>query len=329
MVERKSADRYRDGTRCARIAPAGAWLVVVVALAVPGPAFARDADRGQPAPRIWDAYPLSPATERATGAVAAPADDGSGSGSTELATAPSDEVEQLAMASVLALIAGGLTMWLVSMRWPHARTVPLGAGAIGADAAPVRSTAPELWLHNAPPVADPPPPVADPPPERPAVVTAPVRPPRLPAPPEPDRAWAAEIGWHLGDRAAQFRITARPVDGGDPISLGESAMLEWPPGGARSVQALTDAVKTLESTLVGAGWTPLPRGSAWYAKRFTWQPGARPRAVPATAGRTRHRKLYEAEYTRQIDRTQRLRRAVSERLVARTRSADVRGTAPR
>jgi hypothetical protein len=87
-------------------------------------------------------------------------------------------------------------------------------------------------------------------------------------------------------------------------------------------------VKLLESTLVAAGWTPLPRGSAWYAKRFTWRPGARPRPTPATAGRTRHRKLYEAEYARQIDRTQRMRRTVSARLIAQTSGAQPTGTAP-
>jgi hypothetical protein len=340
MVERKSADRRQDGTWSERIALAAAWVLVAAALAAPAPALARDPDRAQNGQRLWDAYPLSQATDQATGPPKASAGSGSGSPPAEMATASSDDFERLALASVLALIAGGLTMWVISMRWPHGRVVAVGATLTRFDTAPVRSTAPELWLHSAqaaepaPLPPDPPPLPPDPPPpalpqEPPPVASAPpVRPARLPAPPEPDRAWAAEIGWHLGDRAAQFRVTARPVDGGDPISLGESSLLEWPPGGPRSVQALTDAVKALEATLVSAGWTPLPRGSAWYAKRFTWQPGARPRALPATAGRTRHRRLYESEYTRQLDRTQRLRSTISTRLIARTRGADVTGTAP-
>jgi hypothetical protein len=332
MVERRSADRRQDGTWCARIAQAAAWVLVAAVLAAPAPALARDPDRAQAGQRLWDAYPLTKTKDQATSPPAASAGSSSESPPAGMATASSDDVERLALASLLALIAGGLTMWLVSMRWPHARMVAVGAAATQPDTAPVRSTAPELWIHSAhaaEPAVPPPEPEPEPEPEPPPVASAPpVRPQRLPAPPEPDRAWAAEIGWHLGDRAAQFRVTARPVDGGDPISLGESSLLEWPPGGPRSVQALTDAVRALEATLVSAGWTPLPRGSAWYAKRFTWQPGARPRALPATAGRTRHRRLYETEYTRQLDRTQRLRSTISARLVAHTRGAEVSGTAP-
>jgi hypothetical protein len=168
-------------------------------------------------------YRLREAPQPAAGDAAAPAR--TGSGASETATGPSDEVERLALASVLALIAGGLTTWLVTLRRPRA---PVAAS------------------------------------------------PAMATPPEPDRAWAAEIGWHLVDGESEFSVVARPVDGGaEPITLGASSLLEWPPRGARSVQALTDAVKALESTLVAAGWTPLPRGSAWYAKRFTWRPGAR------------------------------------------------------
>jgi hypothetical protein len=322
MVEGTSAGRRRDDTRCARIARVAVLLAATAVLAAPAPAFARDPDRG----KEWrDAYPLPTASERA----AAANDAAAKAPSADMASAPSDDVERLALASILALIAGGATTWLVSLRWPRLRAVSVAGITAAPDTAPVRSSAPELWVHGAgAPVAEPaaptpleePPAAASPPPPAPS--------PGGPAPPEPDRAWAAEIGWHLVDGASQFRVTARPVDGAtEPITLRASSPVEWPPGGARSVQALTDAVKSLESTLVTAGWTPLPRGSAWYAKRFTWQPGARPRALPATAGRTRHRNLYEAEYGRQLDRTQRLRRTVSTRLIAQG-DADTTGTAP-
>jgi hypothetical protein len=327
MVEGTSAGRRRDGTRCARIARVAVLLVATAALAAPAPAFARDPDRGR---ELRDAYPLPTASGRAAGPAVAN-DAAAEAPSAEMASAPSDDVERLALASILALIAGGATTWLVSLRWPRLRAVSVAAITAVPDTAPVRSFAPELWVHGAgAPVAEPatpalleePPAAASPPPPPPAPS------PGGPAPPEPDRAWAAEIGWHLVDGESQFRVTARPVDGAtEPITLRASSPVEWPPGGARSVQALTDAVKSLESTLVTAGWTPLPRGSAWYAKRFTWQPGARPRAVPATAGRTRHRNLYDAEYARQIDRTQRLRRTVNTRLVAQG-DADTTGTAP-
>jgi hypothetical protein len=322
MVEGTSAGWRRDGTGRARIARVAVVLVAAAGLAAPATGFAGDPDRGQD---LRDAYPLPTASERA----AAAKDAAANTPSVEIASAPSDDIERLALASILALIAGGATTWLVSLRWPRLGGVSAAAFTASPDTAPVRSSAPELWVHGAgAPVVEP----AAPTPleERPLPASPPARAPSPggPVPPEPDRAWAAEIGWHLVDGASQFRVTARPVDGAtEPITLRASSPLEWPPGGARSVQDLTDAVKSLESTLVAAGWTPLPRGSAWYAKRFTWQPGARPRAVPPTAGRTRHRNLYEAEYARQIDRTQRLRRTVSKRLVAQG-DADTTGTAP-
>jgi hypothetical protein len=320
MVERK----------CARIAQSAVCLLVVVAaLAAPGQAFARDADRSRTAQEVWDAYPLQSATERAT--APAGADAGSAAPAAEMAASPSDDVERLALASVLALIAGGITTWLVAMRWPQAQLAttaqaalaPAPAPAPAPDPAPARSSTPELWLHatDAPP-AEPPvrPVLASPPPASGS--------PGPPSPPEPDRAWAAEIEWQLVDGASQFRVAARPVDGADDaIALGESPLLEWPPSGPLSVQALTDGVRALESALVAAGWTPLQRGSAWYAKRFTWQPGARPPAAPA-AVRTRHLKLYEAEYAQQVHRTQRLRRTVTSRLIAQGGGEEPAGMTP-
>ena len=278
---------------------AAGLLLAVVALIAPAPglAFARDADQ-----RIWDAYPLPKPDD--TAARAAPSQPGTN----ELATAPSDDVERLAIASLLALLAGGVTTFLFSRRWPRTRVAAVPAANAPVEPPPLRPTTPELWVHGvAPPAVEPEAPAP------PAVESLPVS-AAAPAPPDPDRAWAAEIGWHQVDGGAQFSVTAHPVDGADePVTLGESPPLEWPPAGARSVQALTDAVKTLESTLVGAGWTPLPRGSAWYAKRFTWQPGARPGPVPVA--RTRHRELYESEFSRQVERTDRMRRAISARLL--------------
>ena len=251
---------------------AAALILAVLALLVPVPALAADSER-----RIWDAYPL-PAQSQSTSKAAGPA--AAQPAAKEMATA-SNDMERLALASILALIAGGLTTWLVSLRWPQARPAP--AGAALALPAPVRPPVPELWVHAVTPPAD----ADEAEPEREAEAEPPPR--ALPAessappvPPDPDRAWAADIGWHVVDGGAQFRITAQPVDGGEPVLLGDSPPLEWPPGDARSVQAMTDAVKTLELSLAAAGWAVLPPGSAWYEKRFAWQPGARP---PSGAGR--------------------------------------------
>ena len=59
--------------------------------------------------------------------------------------------------------------------------------------------------------------------------------------------------------------------------VAQSTALEWPPAGPTAVQAMTDATEALATTLVAAGWKPLPLGGAWYAKRFAWEPtGAEP-----------------------------------------------------
>jgi hypothetical protein len=311
-------------------------IMAVLALLVPVPALAADSKR-----RIWDAYPL-PAQSQSSGQATGPA--AAQPPAEEMATTPSDDMERLALASFLALVAGGLTTWLVSLRWPHARPARAGAAFARHEPASVRAPVPELWVHAvtpAPEVEEPepelepqrplralpagssPPPEPEPQPKPPLrAVPAGSSPP--PVPPDADRAWAAEIAWHVIEGGAQFQVIAQPVEGGEPLTLGDSPPLEWPPGDARSVQALTDAVKTLELSLAAAGWTVLPPGSAWYEKRFAWQPGARPR--PAPVARTRHRRLYEREFARQVERTERLRRTISDRLIEQ--GGQVAATAP-
>jgi hypothetical protein len=284
---------------------AAGMLLAVVALLAPAPALAAKDDR-----RIWDEYPLP----KRSGAAAAPARAAPQTPPAKLATAPSDDVERLAVASLLALIAGGVAAMLVSLRWPRARiatgrapaprspAAPARATAPRPPAAPARATADDLWVHDLAPPS--------------AVETAPVATSEPSSPPDPERVWAAEICWHLVDGGAQFQVAAHPVEGDDaPVTLAASPALEWPPGRAVAVRALADAVRTLESALVAAGWEPLPRGDAWYAKRFAWQPGLRPDATPPA--RVRHRELYETEFARQVDRTARLRRTIGARVVER------------
>jgi hypothetical protein len=322
VVERKSAKDSRYGGRCARIARARTWLLVAAALAVPAPALAQDRDTDRSAQSLWDEYPLHPAD--ADSAAAAPSRNPPVNDAT---SAPPDDGVGVIALLVAAIAVGGITAQLVSMRRGRTRAVAVAAAA--QEPAPLRSTSPRLWTRAARmPAAEPEDsaPLAQPPP-----ALTPVPPPAAmgpPEPPEPDRAWAAEIEWHLIDGgSSQFRITARPVDGGaEPVTLGASEPLEWPPRGSRSVQALTEAVRALETALVENGWSALPRGSAWYAKRYTWQPGARPRPALGAGGRTRHRKLYHAEYGRQLERTTDLRRTISDRLTPP--DGDDRGSSP-
>jgi hypothetical protein len=105
------------------------------------------------------------------------------------------------------------------------------------------------------------------------------------APPNPHRAWTAEIEWH----ETCFRVTTRPP-GEHGAVLAESGPLAWPPADPAAVQALSEAAQRLEAALISAGWQPLPAGREWYAKRFAWEPAdarrppARPRGrAPAHA----------------------------------------------
>lgn len=88
----------------------------------------------------------------------------------------------------------------------------------------------------------------------------PVRPPDL------RRAWTAEVQWS----DTRFAVVARADDGDEGVALAASHPLQWPPSGPRAVRDMTRAVERLEASMLGAGWTPLPPGSAWYSKRFAW-----------------------------------------------------------
>ena len=106
-----------------------------------------------------------------------------------------------------------------------------------------------------------------------------------PVPPARAVAWAAEVDWREVDGTARFQVVARRVRGGDATVIAESEPLEWPPTTADAVEALTAAADRLEATLLAAGWVRLPPGSAWYARRFGWEPAPAPRrsARPAPA----------------------------------------------
>jgi hypothetical protein len=108
-------------------------------------------------------------------------------------------------------------------------------------------------------------------------------PPARPVPGRPDIAWSAEIRWVEAESGARFVALARTGEQEEATVVAESPPLEWPPTGPAAVQALSDAVEELERTLLEAGWTSLPAGTEWYAKRFAWKPvGATP-AVPRPA----------------------------------------------
>ena len=96
-------------------------------------------------------------------------------------------------------------------------------------------------------------------------------------PPDPRLAWTAEIEWRQIEGDSRFCVIAR---GAGTVSVAQSPPLEWPPDGPAAVQAITDAAEELAATLAAAGWTALPPGRAWYAKRFAWEPVAAEPAQP-------------------------------------------------
>jgi hypothetical protein len=76
------------------------------------------------------------------------------------------------------------------------------------------------------------------------------------------------------DGRARFCLVARPYADPDDVVIAQSPPLEWPPTGPESMRALVRAVEELERRAGEPGWSALPAGSAWYAKRFRWDPAA-------------------------------------------------------
>jgi hypothetical protein len=92
------------------------------------------------------------------------------------------------------------------------------------------------------------------------------------SPPDSHRAWTAEIEWRHTDAESRFCVIARTAQGAGETTVAQSPPLKWPPTGPASVQALTDAAESLETSLEAARWKAIPPGRAWYSKRFAWEP---------------------------------------------------------
>ena len=117
-----------------------------------------------------------------------------------------------------------------------------------------------------------------------------------PRPPEPRRGWIAEIEW----RDSCFRVIARSRRGEGEVTVAGSPQLSWPPADAEAVQDLRRAAEGLEARLLAAGWTPLPPGRAWYAKRFEWA-AATAAPAPATAPARAEPAPVKARFVRPVE----------------------------
>jgi hypothetical protein len=101
-------------------------------------------------------------------------------------------------------------------------------------------------------------------------IPAPARAPSLP--PDPERSWIAEIEWRAYGDIARFAVVARDRPSSDGVVLASSAPLDWPPSAPEAVRAMSLAAGRLAARFIAAGWSPVPAGEAWYAKRFSWEP---------------------------------------------------------
>ena len=93
-------------------------------------------------------------------------------------------------------------------------------------------------------------------------------------PPDTARGWTAEIQWRESSDRSRFCVVARDREGGGESVIARSEPLDWPPADGDAVQALVAATDALTEALVAAGWKPVSPGTAWYEKRFEWEPAA-------------------------------------------------------
>lgn len=217
------------------------------------------------AEELWNTYPLqqTPEPDVTPDASARPA------GARPTAARQSSEtgtpLPLIGAAGLLIALAGGLAVVRVRSRQPapHGRwAAPLLPAAAAVAMVPSqRARSPRITA-----LADGPPPSSG------------DRPHEGVRPPDPRRAWTAEVEWS----ASRFAVVAREHEGDPGVRLATSGPLPWPPSDANALQEITRAAEHLESSLLTAGWTPLAPGSAWYAKRFAWA-GA-PRLAEAEAG---------------------------------------------
>ena len=202
------------------------------------------------ADELWRTYPLQETPE--------PSETLTPTASARPAEAPpaagDDALPLIGAAGLFAALAGGLVLLRVRSRPPallRPRWVaPLLTTATATAMLPgQRPRSPRLTA-----LGDGPSPRSGNPPEDPM------------RPPDPRRAWTAEVWW--SDTC--FAVVARAGERGKAVSLATSRPLQWPPSGPKAVRDMSRAVERLETAMLAAGWTPLPPGGTWYSKRFAW-----------------------------------------------------------
>jgi hypothetical protein len=275
-------------------------LLTCLVLLAAAPALAAGQAQKPSAKELWKAYPLHPSAQ-ATPAPARPAATAASAAEAGASAAEAGGggggVPVVLIAALACAVAGGvaLLVWLRTrgpgprLRWPEllpTGLVPLAAGGLqDAEIAAMAAEAADVLPADGPAVLDL------------TIAQARRRPAgaggrqgagraarRRPGPPDPRRAWTAEIQWRHASAGSSFWVIAEAADGSARAPIARSGALEWPPTSPGGVEALSAAAGALENALLAAGWRPLPPGAAWYAKRFGWDPAAVATARQAPAG---------------------------------------------
>jgi hypothetical protein len=241
----------------------------------PATAAAQDRTPTPSARELWRTYPLEQQPAPATPTAASPTTPAPDRRTSAPAAGSGDDDALLRLLGIAGALVGLAGALVVARRrsargtttgFPAGLAAPLLAAAATATTSDGRRRSPRLTALAAGPGAG-----RD---ER--GDSAPETPAEALHPPDPEQPWTAELEWRHEDDGARFCVVARPADGGSGVVIAASEPLEWPPADAPAVRQMRRAVARVESALRGSGWTPLPPGSAWYAKRFAWAPVAEP-----------------------------------------------------
>jgi hypothetical protein len=103
---------------------------------------------------------------------------------------------------------------------------------------------------------------------------------RTPAwPQQTHELWRCELDWDAGWVDSRFRAVVRRPGSKRGHAIGASAAIKWmlmsQPD--RRAPEHREAVHSLATSLVVAGWEPVGHGANWYSQRFVWRRDEAPR----------------------------------------------------
>ena len=157
--------------------------------------------------QLWKAYPLEPTpSPGAQHVVASPSGSAEAEGTPVAASHADGGGAPVVVLVLLMAVAGGAAATILAIRRRREpEPEPAAAGVL---------PAPRLVAAEEPVTERKVPPAA-------AGARA--------SPPDPARAWTAEIEWRQSDEEGLFRVVGRPAGGRGEATIAESGRLDWPP----------------------------------------------------------------------------------------------------